>query len=98
MFVQPDPYSGAMWGPIIEKAWAKVIGNYELADGGYLENGIRFFTGAPVFTYWNDEISDQTDADALWALLSEADDAGYIMGASVYTTDYYSDTNACGIV
>jgi hypothetical protein len=46
-----------MWGPLIEKGWAKVAGNYELADGGYLENGIRLFTGAPVFTYWNDEIT-----------------------------------------
>lgn len=41
MFLQPDPYSGAIWGPLLEKAWAKVIGNYELADGGYLENGLR---------------------------------------------------------
>jgi len=55
MFLQPDPYSGAMWGPLLEKGWAKVAGNYELSDGGYLENGIRLFTGAPVFTYWSDE-------------------------------------------
>jgi hypothetical protein len=34
----------------------------------------------------------------MWALLKEADDAGYIMGASVYTTVSGSTTNACGIV
>jgi hypothetical protein len=35
-FAQPDPYSGAMWGPLLEKGWAKVAGNYELSSGGYL--------------------------------------------------------------
>jgi hypothetical protein len=98
MFVQPDPNSGAIWGPLLEKAWAKVIGNYELADGGYLENGLRQHTGAPIFTYWINEYNTLTKADELWAILSEADTANYIMGLSVYTTNYDSTTNNCGIV
>ena len=70
MFVQPDPYSGAIWGPLLEKAWAKVIGNYEIADGGYLENALRQHTGAPVFTYEVLPQTTQTWADDLWSLLS----------------------------
>ena len=43
-----------MWGPIIEKAYAKMNGNYEFVNGGFVENGIRTLVGAPVFTYNGD--------------------------------------------
>lgn len=41
----------SLWGPIVEKAWAKVIGNYEVADYGLLKTGVRVITGAPTFGY-----------------------------------------------
>jgi len=41
--------SGLMWGPILEKAWAKLRGSYENSDGGLMINGIRTVTGAPVY-------------------------------------------------
>ena len=52
VFTQPDPVTGALWSVILEKAWAKIGGNYELSNGGYLESGLRSVTGVPVFTYW----------------------------------------------
>ena len=39
----------SLWGPILEKAWAKIMGNYDNADEGYIKNGISVLTGAPVF-------------------------------------------------
>ena len=30
---------GAMWAPILEKAWSKIKGSYENADWGYTING-----------------------------------------------------------
>ena len=39
------------WGTIIEKAWAKVLGNYLKTDSGYIDNGLRVLTGAPIFMY-----------------------------------------------
>ena len=45
-----------MWSTIIEKAWAKIAGSYENANGGFLENGLRSLSGAPVFTYENEDI------------------------------------------
>ena len=48
---QVDKDKAAMWGPLLEKAWAKMKGTYEGADGGFLENGLRALTGCPVFTY-----------------------------------------------
>jgi hypothetical protein len=41
----------AVWSSVIEKAWAKVIGNYLKIDGGYLPAAIRALTGVPVFGY-----------------------------------------------
>lgn len=35
----------------MEKAWAKVLGNYEVANYGLLKTGIRVLTGAPTFGY-----------------------------------------------
>lgn len=42
---------GSLWAPILEKAWAKLVGDYKKADFGYLRNGIRVFTGAPVTSH-----------------------------------------------
>ena len=41
----------AIWGPMLEKAWAKVRGNYLNTEGGLVKDGLRLLTGAPVFTY-----------------------------------------------
>lgn len=43
--------NGSMWAPILEKAWAKVKGNYAQTDGGFVVNGLRSLTGVPTFTY-----------------------------------------------
>jgi hypothetical protein len=43
----PDNY--AIWGPLIEKAWAKVRGNYLQSSGGTFGEGIKAVIGCPVF-------------------------------------------------
>ena len=53
-----ESQSGLMWGPILEKAWAKLRGSYENADGGLLSNGIRSVTGAPVYLYETYQVRD----------------------------------------
>jgi hypothetical protein len=50
-FNQPDATNTIMWASILEKAWAKVKGNYESSEGGFVQSGLRAITGAPVFTY-----------------------------------------------
>ena len=55
-----------MWSVLLEKAWAKVSGNYEMADnGGMMENALRTMTGVPVFTYHLDSMVINSDVDAL---------------------------------
>jgi hypothetical protein len=97
VFTQPDAETGALWSTLIEKAWAKVAGNYELANGGYLETGLRSLAGVPVFTYWGEDVINDTDAQKLWQLLKAADKLDFIIAASVYRT-VSGQTNVCGMV
>jgi len=82
------------WGLVIEKAWAKVLGNYLKTDGGYLTTAIRALTGVPTFDY---SITSQSfDPVVVFALLSAADQSNYIMALG---TSSGSDktNNACGL-
>lgn len=65
-FAQESPTDRAMWGPILEKAWAKVKGSYETADGGFVQNGLRAMTGVPVFDYKVSAITTTTLAEQAW--------------------------------
>ena len=38
-----------VWVPIIEKAFAKLHGNYKAIESGTLEEAMRILTGAPTF-------------------------------------------------
>lgn len=44
--------NGYMWGPLIEKAYAKFAGSYDaISNGGSASEFIRTFIGLPGFTY-----------------------------------------------
>ena len=47
-FLRPGP-DKALWGPLIEKAFAKLHGSYESIVGGNPAEATRFLTGAPAF-------------------------------------------------
>mmetsp|Transcript_1826 Transcript_1826/g.2452 ORF Transcript_1826/g.2452 Transcript_1826/m.2452 type:complete len:172 (+) Transcript_1826:642-1157(+) len=85
-----------MWAPIIEKAWAKIKGNYEMADGGFVATGLKTITGSPVFLYKITDIGTKYTLDEAFTLLSDADALNYILAAG---TGSGSDTtsNSCGI-
>jgi len=77
-FAQPG-WDGSLWGPLLEKAWAKTNGNYENLDAGFPSEGFKFLTNAPTATY---TIAD-LDADSLWAIVNDADSDNYMM--SIWT-------------
>jgi hypothetical protein len=58
--------TGEMWAPIIEKAWAKVKGSYQNADGGLIENGLRALTGSPVYIYEGKNMNTEKDIKELF--------------------------------
>jgi hypothetical protein len=41
--------NGALWGPILEKAYAKISGNYEAANAGAPGEAYKAMNGAPTF-------------------------------------------------
>lgn len=56
----------SMWAPVMEKAWAKVKGSFQIAEGGMTSNGIRAIMGIPVLRYGiQDAPSYQTIFDQL---------------------------------
>ena len=69
-----------MWGSVLEKAWAKVRGNYVRANGDTVENGISALTGVPVMSYKASNIETTADLTAAWNLMKAGEDAQYIMG------------------
>jgi len=44
-----DGVDGSLWMPILEKAAAKLFGNYEMLSGGWMGPAIQTLTGAPYF-------------------------------------------------
>lgn len=65
-----------LWVMLIEKAWAKVNGNYENSIKGFVSEAFRALTGAPVVFFKHLYIQD------IWDEISEADRNKYIICAS----------------
>ena len=87
----------SMWAAIIEKAWAKVKGNYLIANGGFVENGLHYLVGVPVFRYSTADITTLAEAEAMFNVIQAADAANYLMGAGTAGSGNDQVTNACGI-
>ena len=67
-FAQPSS-KGIMWGPILEKAWAKVRTSYLDASNDFLGTGIRALTGFPVFSYTSKSLSNNSLLSAMFKSL-----------------------------
>ena len=65
-----------LWVMLLEKAWAKVNGNYENSIKGFVSEAFRALTGAPVVFFKHMYIQD------IWEEISEADKNKYIICAS----------------
>lgn len=69
--------TGATWGALAEKMWAKLSNNYEYTIAGNHEEIYPLFTGAPTTSH---RCSSMSEGD-LWDLLRSNDDADHIIGA-----------------
>jgi hypothetical protein len=70
----------SLWSVILEKAWAKIKGNYLNTDVGFVENSLRALTGVPIFRYKLAEYDE--DADSLWDTLYSNHQSGYFLGTT----------------
>jgi hypothetical protein len=67
-----------LWAPILEKAIAKVKGNYFNLASGSSGDALSLLTGAPVFTYG----LDSTPEDYLWKEMRQASLVEYVSTAT----------------
>jgi len=94
IFNKPFDTAGDLWASVLEKAWGKVKGDIILAgQGGYITTGIRTLIGSPSFSF----MPVTADLDTYYAMIGEADAAGYIMGAGTAGSGNDQENNACGI-
>ena len=96
-FAKPANDNQAMWAAIMEKAWAKLKGNYLIAEGGLVENGLHYLVGIPVFRYSTADITTVAEAEAAYDALVAADAANYLMGTGTAGSGNDQLSNSCGI-
>jgi hypothetical protein len=66
-----------IWVILLEKAWAKVHGNYDRIIGGTSSNTLRDLTGAPAYSL-------KTSEEGLWETILAADQANHCMAAGAF--------------
>ena len=64
-FLRPGP-DKALWGPLIEKAFAKFHGSYESIIGGNPAEGVRYLTGAPATELIHDTEMTEEEKKKFW--------------------------------
>ena len=80
VFAQPSVDGKSIWGAILEKAWAKVKGNYVHSEAGLMVNGLRALTGLPVYEYMTAQLNERDGSlEEAWARIKEGEEKGYIM-------------------
>ena len=82
-------YRNHIWAAVLEKAWAKLIGNYEAAKSLSAVNALRALTGVPVLQY----LTASNDAATIFSSVQTASQKHYVMTAKAVT-----GTPANGIV
>lgn len=70
----------SIWGAILEKAFAKFMGNYAHIESGAVSLGVHYLNGSP-FSYVDNASVSKSD---LWTTLVNADQANDIINASTH--------------
>jgi hypothetical protein len=91
---------GAVWGPLLEKVWAKVNANYENIVSRNSQEAFNFILGAPS-RYYSMTSSTigygtaalTTAAANAWNLIKAADAANYVMGCGIGASNNYGLVN-----
>ena len=60
---------GSVWGPIVEKAIAKLYGNYARIEFGDTIHGVTVLNGSPYIRHFHKDLN----IDQLWELISKFD-------------------------
>lgn len=69
-----------IWAPLVEKAYAKAHGSYQMLSGGFIQEGLQDLTGAPTETVVFQHV--HFDREVFWARLLSFASAGFLMGVA----------------
>ena len=72
-----------IWVLILEKAWAKVYGNYQRIEAGLSGEAMYPLTGCPQYQFFHDEVRD---VNRFWTRLVTADKRGYPMCCCTFSS------------
>ena len=84
---------GALFGPLLEKVWAKINGNYERISAGWQHEALRVLSGAPAYDYLTSSYTN----DEIWKLISDALANKFIVGCGTSGTGNDYERNDIGL-
>ena len=76
---------------VVEKAYAKFHGSYEIIEGGWPDLCLRDLTGAPSYSY-NNDIEDA------WEKINDGNKLNYVMVAETKHDDIHHNISDYGLV
>jgi len=86
-------HGNELWVLLIEKAYAKLHGNYYTLRGGFANEGMIDLTGCPCSNYdlESDKVKRWIEQGLLWSNLTYFDDMGFLISASTPGEDRWSN-------
>ncbi len=83
-----------LWVMLLEKAWAKLNGNYAKAIGGEPHEVFDVITNA-----WSEKIKlENSKSDSIWKSMVNAENNGFIMTAGTSTDTYNLNIEELGLI
>ena len=67
----------SLWGPLMEKAFAKLHGNYEHIVGGWMNYGVSALNGSPYINLLHGD--GEATADSVWKFIESHNDDNNII-------------------
>ena len=81
-----------LWVLLLEKAYAKAYGGYDIIEGGHPALALRDLTGAPY------DFLESEDSDEVWEYVKNSNDRQYLLTCYTKSTETREEKNPLGIV